>query len=80
MPIIPVFQESKNQLPEAPPSTDINTERFGRDAAALANLGGELGDLGNRLATARKNPITMLPRLSELCVLIVLFLSCAISF
>jgi hypothetical protein len=32
----------------------VNPERFGRDAAALSQLGGDIGDFGSRLMTARK--------------------------
>ncbi len=54
MPTIPVFQDANNQFPDAPPATDIAPERFGRDAAALANFGGALGELGSNLMQARK--------------------------
>lgn len=57
MPTIPDFAESRNRLPEAPPSTDINPEKFGKDAAALSNLGGELGEFGGRLMAVRKRAI-----------------------
>lgn len=57
MPTIQTFQESKNQLPEAPPATDITPERFGKDAAALAQLGGEIGDFGAKLMETRKRAV-----------------------
>lgn len=53
MPTILNFQESQ-QLPDDPTATDVNPERFGRDAAALAGFGGEVSRLGNSLIKARK--------------------------
>lgn len=53
-PTISEFASASNQLPEAPPATDISPERFGRDAAALANLGGDIGEFGSKLMAARK--------------------------
>ncbi len=40
--------------PDRPDVATVNPERFGKDAAALASLGGEIGDFGSRLMTARK--------------------------
>jgi hypothetical protein len=57
LPTLPKFEESRNRLPEAPPATDISAERFGKDAAALAQFGGELGQLGGKLMQARKQAI-----------------------
>lgn len=57
MPTIPNFDESRNRLPEAPPSTDISPEKFGRDAAALAEFGGDMASLGGKLMEVRKRAI-----------------------
>lgn len=54
MPIIPEFTEGKNPFPDAPPSTDVRPERFGRDAEAMAGFGGAVAQFGNRLVAARK--------------------------
>lgn len=53
MPIIIDFQESQ-QYSDNPQGPDVNPTRFGRDAAALASLGGEVGDFGSKLMQARK--------------------------
>lgn len=54
MPVIPKLEE-QNQLPGAPPATDVSPERFGRDAAALSQFGGAIGEFGGRLMQARKS-------------------------
>lgn len=54
MPTIPRFNEAANQLPEAPPATDVSPEKYGKDAAALAGLGGDIAEFGSRLMQARK--------------------------
>lgn len=56
-PTIPRFTESNNPLPSVPGEADIAPTRFGRDSAALAELGGQLGDLGSKLMQARKQAI-----------------------
>lgn len=57
MPTISEFAVASNQLPEAPPATDIAPERFGKDAAELARLGGQIGDFGSKLMETRKRAI-----------------------
>lgn len=54
MPVIQSYQETRGTLPDAPASTDVNPERFGRDAAALQQLGGAIGDFGSKLMQVRK--------------------------
>jgi hypothetical protein len=56
-PTIQNFAEATNQLPDAPPATDIAPERFGKDAAALAQFGGALGQVGSKLMETRKRAI-----------------------
>lgn len=54
MPTISRFEETKGILPEAPAATDVNPERFGRDSAAMAQIGGQIGEFGSRLMQVRK--------------------------
>lgn len=54
MPTIPSSPERSGEYPDAPPAVDVNPARFGRDAAAMASLGGDIAQFGNRLMTARK--------------------------
>lgn len=57
MPTIPKLQEENNAYPEAPAATDISPQRFGRDAAALSQLGGQIGEFGEKLVRTRKAAI-----------------------
>lgn len=54
MPTIAQFAESKNAFPDAPPSTDVGPERFGRNSEALGQVGNALGQFGSNLMEARK--------------------------
>jgi hypothetical protein len=54
MPTIPSLAEQNNQYPDSPTSTDVGPTRFGRDAAAMSALGGDIAQFGNKLITARK--------------------------
>lgn len=54
MPVIPAEYVGNNAFPDRPPQAEINPEAYGKDASALANLGGEIGDIGSRLLSARK--------------------------
>ncbi len=55
MPTIPNLQEQNSAYPSAPPSTDINPQRFGKDAAAMAEFGGQVSRFGNQLVQKRKH-------------------------
>lgn len=54
MPTIPASPDRGSEYPDAPPAIDINPSRFGRDAAAMASMGGEIADFGNKLIAVRK--------------------------
>lgn len=54
MPVIPQADDNRNYYPENPVGTDVRATLFGHDAQALAALGGEIGDFGSKLMTARK--------------------------
>jgi hypothetical protein len=54
MPTIPDLAQRNNEYPDAPPAIDVNPAQFGRDAAAMANLGGDVAQFGNKLIAARK--------------------------
>ncbi len=56
MPVLPSYIGT-NAFPDRPPSSDINPAAYGRDAEALAKVGGEIGQLGNQLVEARTNAI-----------------------
>lgn len=53
-PTIPQLTEQNSAYPDAPAATDINPQRFGKDAAAMAEFGGEVSKFGNKLVAARK--------------------------
>lgn len=55
MPVIPPEYVGTNAFPDRPAQSDINPESYGRDAATLSSLGGEIGDVGSRLLQARKH-------------------------
>lgn len=54
MPTIQNFEQTKGLLPESPAAVDINPERFGKDTAAMAEIGGTIGDFGSKLMQVRK--------------------------
>ena len=54
MPIIPTFQESGQEYPNRPVESNVEPNRWGQDLEMLGRVGGEIGDFGSRLMTARK--------------------------
>lgn len=54
MPTIPNLVDQSNAYPQSPGAVEVNPSRFGRDAAALSQLGGQIGDIGSKLLQARK--------------------------
>lgn len=54
MPVIPTEYIGNNAFPERPPQAEISPEAYGRDASTLAQVGGEIGNIGERLLQARK--------------------------
>lgn len=52
-PVLPSYIGT-NAFPDRPPDSSINPQSYGRDAEALAKVGGDIGDIGARLLAARK--------------------------